>query len=199
MAGYAHPEALVDTAWVAAHGRDSGVRLVEVDVDTSAYELGHVPGAIAWNWTTQLSDPVRRDVLSKDAFECLMAQSGIPVPAQAGTSLPVFTRLFVDLGDRQSIHDDLSTFTSHLNALRAMLVSADERSLVLIDEAGTGTDPAEGGALAEAVLARLTQVGARTIATTHHGTLKAFAHNTLGVANGSMVGGSTFSAAMSAW
>jgi thiosulfate/3-mercaptopyruvate sulfurtransferase len=77
MAGYAHPEALVDTAWVAAHGRDAGVRLVEVDVDTSAYEQGHVPGAIAWNWTTQLSDPVRRDVLSKDAFERLMAQSGI--------------------------------------------------------------------------------------------------------------------------
>ena len=77
MAGYAHPEALVDTAWVAAHGRDPGVRLVEVDVDTSAYEQGHLPGALAWNWTTQLSDPVRRDVLSKDAFERLMAQSGI--------------------------------------------------------------------------------------------------------------------------
>jgi thiosulfate/3-mercaptopyruvate sulfurtransferase len=77
MAGYAHPEALVDTAWVAAHGRDPGVRLVEVDVDTSAYEQGHVPGAVAWNWTTQLSDQVRRDVLAKDAFERLMAQSGI--------------------------------------------------------------------------------------------------------------------------
>jgi thiosulfate/3-mercaptopyruvate sulfurtransferase len=77
MAGYAHPEALVDTAWVAAHGRDPSVRLVEVDVDTSAYEQGHLPGAIAWNWTTQLSDPVRRDVLAKDAFERLMAQSGI--------------------------------------------------------------------------------------------------------------------------
>jgi thiosulfate/3-mercaptopyruvate sulfurtransferase len=77
MAGYAHPEALVDTAWVAAHASDPGVRLVEVDVDTSAYEQGHVPGAIAWNWTTQLSDQVRRDVLSKDAFEHLMSQSGI--------------------------------------------------------------------------------------------------------------------------
>jgi thiosulfate/3-mercaptopyruvate sulfurtransferase len=77
MAGYAHPEVLVDRDWVAAHAGDLGVRLVEVDVDTSAYEQGHVPGAIAWNWTTQLSDPVRRDVLSKDAFERLMAQSGI--------------------------------------------------------------------------------------------------------------------------
>jgi thiosulfate/3-mercaptopyruvate sulfurtransferase len=77
MAGYAHPEALVDTAWVALHGGERGVRLVEVDVDTSAYEHGHVSGAIAWNWTTQLSDAVRRDVLSKDAFEHLMARSGI--------------------------------------------------------------------------------------------------------------------------
>jgi thiosulfate/3-mercaptopyruvate sulfurtransferase len=77
MAGYAHPEALVDTAWVAAHGRDRGVRLVEVDVDTSAYEQSHLSGAVAWNWTTQLSDPVRRDVLLKDAFERLMARSGI--------------------------------------------------------------------------------------------------------------------------
>ncbi len=77
MAGYAHPEALVDTAWVADHASDPGVRLVEVDVDTSAYEQGHVPGAIGWNWTTQLSDRVRRDILAKDAFERLMAQAGI--------------------------------------------------------------------------------------------------------------------------
>ena len=77
MAGYAYPDALVDTAWVAAHGRAPGVRLVEVDVDTSAYEQGHIPDAIGWNWTTQLSDQVRRDLLSKEAFERLMAQSGI--------------------------------------------------------------------------------------------------------------------------
>jgi DNA mismatch repair protein MutS2 len=117
---------------------------------------------------------------------CLMAQCGIPVPAAPGTTLPVFSRLFVDLGDRQSIQDDLSTFTSHLQNIQRMLEDADERSLGLIDEAGTGTDPAEGGALAEAVLRRLTRRGVRTIATTHHGTLKAFAHHTDGVENGSM-------------
>jgi thiosulfate/3-mercaptopyruvate sulfurtransferase len=77
MAGYAHPEALVDTAWVAEHLNDPGVRLVEVDVDTSAYEQGHVPGAVGWNWTTQLCDTVRRDILAKEPFERLMAQSGI--------------------------------------------------------------------------------------------------------------------------
>lgn len=77
MAGYAHPEVLVDTAWVWAHREDPDVRIVEVDVDTSAYEQGHIPGAVAWNWTTQLCDTVRRDIIPKDRFEELMAQSGI--------------------------------------------------------------------------------------------------------------------------
>jgi len=77
MAGYAHPEALVETAWAAQHLSDPRVRLAEVDVDTSAYEQGHVPGAVGWNWTAQLCDTVRRDILPKDAFERLMAQSGI--------------------------------------------------------------------------------------------------------------------------
>lgn len=77
MADYAHPEALVSTDWVAQHRNDPNVRLVEVDVDTNAYEQGHVPGAIAWNWTTQLCDTVRRDVIPKAEFEKLMASSGI--------------------------------------------------------------------------------------------------------------------------
>ncbi len=77
MAGYAHPETLVGTGWVAQHMGDPGVRLVEVDVDTRAYGQGHVPGAVAWNWTTQLCDKVRRDVLPKPEFERLMAASGI--------------------------------------------------------------------------------------------------------------------------
>lgn len=117
----------------------------------------------------------------------LMTACGLPVPAAPGTRVPVLRRLFVDLGDQQSIEDDLSTFTSHLTNLRMMLSEADGDSLVLIDEAGTGTDPAEGGALAEAVLRRLTDRGALTVATTHHGTLKAFAHDTEGVVNGSMM------------
>ena len=77
MATYAHPETLVETEWVAAHASDPGVRVVEVDVDTSAYGQGHVPGAIAWNWTTQLCDTVRRDIIPKDQFERLMAESGV--------------------------------------------------------------------------------------------------------------------------
>ena len=77
MGSYAHPEVLVDTNWVARHGGDRQVRLVEVDVDTKAYEEGHIPGALAWAWTTQLADPVRRDILSQAQFEELLSASGI--------------------------------------------------------------------------------------------------------------------------
>jgi len=77
MATYAHPEVLVSTAWVADHGKDANVRVVEIDVDTKAYDEGHVPGAIAWAWNTQLCDTVVRDILPKDKFEALMTQSGI--------------------------------------------------------------------------------------------------------------------------
>jgi thiosulfate/3-mercaptopyruvate sulfurtransferase len=80
MADYAHPEALVSTEWVAQHASDPNVRIAEVDVDTSEYSKGHVPGAIGWNWTTQLCDTVRRDILPKSHFEKLMAESGISNP-----------------------------------------------------------------------------------------------------------------------
>jgi len=77
MADYAHPEVLVSTEWVAEHLRDPKVRLVEVDVDTSAYEQGHIAGAVGWNWQTQLQDGVRRDLLDKAAWEGLLGRSGI--------------------------------------------------------------------------------------------------------------------------
>src|SRR6202012_177671 len=77
MADYAHPETLVSTDWVASHSKDASVRVVEVDVDTKAYDEGHVPGAIAWAWNSQLCDTVRRDILSKAQFEALMSSSGI--------------------------------------------------------------------------------------------------------------------------
>lgn len=77
MADYAHPEMLVSTEWVEAHKNDPNVRIVEVDVDTKAYDEAHVPGAIAWAWNTQLCDTLRRDILSKQQFEELMKSSGI--------------------------------------------------------------------------------------------------------------------------
>ncbi|HEX9996805.1 MAG TPA: sulfurtransferase [Abditibacterium sp.] len=75
--GYARPEVLVDADWVQAHHQDAGIKLVEVDVDTNAYSEGHIPGAVSWNWTSQLSDNVRRDILSKSELEKLLSQSGI--------------------------------------------------------------------------------------------------------------------------
>jgi len=77
MADYAHPEVLVSTQWVADHLSDPKIRLVEVDVDTSAYDQGHIPGAAGWNWQTQLQDLVRRDLVDKAGFERLLGQSGI--------------------------------------------------------------------------------------------------------------------------
>lgn len=77
MAEYAHPEALVSTEWVAQHANDPKVRVVEVDVDTGSYKEGHVPGAAGWNWTTQLADTTRRDILSTEQFEALMREAGI--------------------------------------------------------------------------------------------------------------------------
>jgi thiosulfate/3-mercaptopyruvate sulfurtransferase len=77
MGNYKHPEVLVSTEWVATHTSDPKVRLVEVDVDTTAYEKGHIENAVSWNWTTQLQDNVRRDLLGKQEFEQLLSRSGI--------------------------------------------------------------------------------------------------------------------------
>ena len=77
MADYKHPEILVSTEWAAAHQNDPGIRLVEVDVDTTAYAEGHIAGAVGWNWQTQLQDNVRRDLIEKAALEELLGKSGI--------------------------------------------------------------------------------------------------------------------------
>jgi thiosulfate/3-mercaptopyruvate sulfurtransferase len=77
MSQYAHPEALVDTDWLSSRLSDPSIRIAEVDVDTAAYELGHIPGAIGWNWNTQLCDTVTRDILPKQQLEALLSKSGI--------------------------------------------------------------------------------------------------------------------------
>ena len=117
----------------------------------------------------------------------VMHQHGLHVPAAEGTSMPVFTGVYADIGDRQSIEHDLSTFSSHIQNLKEILALADHDSLVLLDEIGSATDPAEGGALAVSILRHLTRSGCLSVATTHIGMLKVFAHSETGVENGSMV------------
>ncbi len=116
----------------------------------------------------------------------LMAQAGLPIPADLGSRIPVFDSVHADIGDEQSIEQSLSTFSSHVGNIIRILAKAEPNSLVLLDELGAGTDPSEGTALAQAILHHLLDVGATTVATTHHGQLKLFAHVTPGIVNASV-------------
>ncbi|MFA6468989.1 MAG: endonuclease MutS2 [Bacteroidota bacterium] len=116
----------------------------------------------------------------------LMVQCGIHVPVSPDSEFPIFKKIFVLIGDNQSIENDLSTYSSQVLQIKKITEQADETSLVLIDEIGSNTDPTEGGAIAAAVIEHLTGAGALTIATSHHASLKAFVHNAPGMENGAM-------------
>ncbi|RIK32422.1 MAG: endonuclease MutS2 [Anaerolineae bacterium] len=116
----------------------------------------------------------------------LMAQSGLHIPAQSGSEIPFFHRVFADIGDEQSIEQSLSTFSGHITNIIRILKHIDSRSLVIFDELGSGTDPQEGAALARAILNHLLETGCMTLVATHYPELKTFAHSTDGVVNASL-------------
>jgi len=125
-------------------------------------------------------------VLKTIGLLSLMALSAIPIPASADSNIYFFDNILLDIGDAQSLEDDLSTFSSHLKNIKEIISISDSDSLVLIDEIGTGTDPAEGSALAAATLIELQAKNSLVFATTHHGNLKLVANSLTGFENAAM-------------
>ena len=116
-----------------------------------------------------------------------MLQCGLPVPMSEASTMGFFKQILIDIGDEQSIEDDLSTYSSHLRNMKHFVRYADAHTLLLIDEFGTGTEPMIGGAIAEAVLAQLNEQKAYGVITTHYGNLKHLAESTEGIINGAML------------
>src|SRR3990172_1087765 len=116
----------------------------------------------------------------------LMGQSGLHIPADPNSQLSFFESIYADIGDEQSIEQSLSTFSGHITNIARVLQTADQRSLVLLDELGAGTDPQEGAALARALLDHLVKRGITTLVATHYPELKSYAHATKGVVNASV-------------
>ena len=149
---------------------------IDVDLDRSTYALV-ITGPNTGGKTV---------TLKTIGLLVLMAQSGLQIPVQPGSSLSIFKKVFADIGDEQSIEQSLSTFSGHVTNIVSILKQADSQTLVLLDELGAGTDPLEGSALARAVMGHLLEHKITCMIATHYPELKAYAHNTPGIRNASV-------------
>ncbi|MEN3038734.1 MAG: hypothetical protein ABDI07_06235, partial [Candidatus Kryptonium sp.] len=125
-------------------------------------------------------------VLKTVGLLTLMAQAGIPIPLKESSKLRIFKKVFIDIGDEQSVEKDLSSFGSHIKNLKKIISESDNKTLVLLDELGSGTDPAEGGALGIAIIDKLKRKGSFVIVTTHNSALKFYAYNNPEIESGAM-------------
>ncbi len=164
--------------WQALRKADRGEELVPLD-----FELGMENTCMV---ITGSNTGGKTLTLKTVGILNLMALTGMHVPANSGTSLPILNSILADIGDEQSIEENLSTFSAHTLRISDILNVSTGNTLVIIDELGTGTDPEEGGAIACAILKRLREKRVLTVVSTHLGILKAFAHAEEGIVNGAM-------------
>jgi DNA mismatch repair protein MutS2 len=162
----------------AAEGRPEQREVVPIDV-----RLGHAFNLLI---ITGPNTGGKTVCLKTTGLLCLMAQSGMHVPAGEGSNVPVFHQVLADIGDEQSLEQSLSTFSSHVSRIAHVLRTADSQSLVLLDELGAGTDPTEGAALGRAILDELDRIGCRAMVTTHLGDLKTYAFHNERAENGAV-------------
>jgi len=168
----------------AIAGSGGAVVPLEFELGGPPRQAGGAPGAAVRTIAITGANAGGKTVSLKTiGLVCLMAQTGLMVPAKEGSTFPLLERVLVDIGDEQSIEANLSTFSGHIRHISEILSQAGPRTLVLLDEIGAGTDPAEGGALACAILKALHDRGALTVATTHLGQVKGFVHEQEGMEN----------------
>ena len=182
LARDAGPPALVDEPIIRiVRGRHPLLRREAIALD---FEIGDAFDAVVVSGPNMGGKTV---VLKTVGLFCLLAYAGIPLPSAAGTTIGEFTDVACVIGDEQSIQNDLSSFSSHLAHLRTAMSSLSRRSLVLVDEIGSGTEPAAGAGLAQACIEHMIRAGARVVVTTHYTQLKTFAAQTDRVRNASML------------